>query len=330
MRQALISSWSHNSNNLYDNKVLRVNWHLGNTCTYKCSYCDPILNNGSISWVSLERCKEVVDTILDVYKTKFNKEIFMFELTGGEPTVYPYIDEFSDYLKSKGIYVSLCTNGSRSLRWWDKFGTNFNAITNSYHAEFTDVKHLVNVCNLLRNKGVNAFALVLLDPNNFEKVSNDIEYMKEHGTFGVFVRKVYKRNEHSNESRDYSEEQLEYLKNNSYIAPRVQVSIQPELIYKTFWMDVKGNSIETNENYIVGTVDNNFKNWKCYGGIDTLSLDIQGSIFPAYCYTGIQNKIGNWRTDDIKNINWPSKPMQCNSLCTCVHDVKSRKINFYE
>lgn len=330
MRKALVSSWTHNQNNLFDNKVLRVNWHLGNTCTYKCSYCDPILNNGSIPWVSLERCKQVVDAILDTYSKRFGKEIFMFELTGGEPTVYPHIDEFSTYLKSLNIQVSLCTNGSRSLRWWDKFGSNFASITNSYHAEFTNVEHLVKVCNLLRSKGVNAHSLVLLDPNNFEKVKQDIEYMKEHGTFGVFVRKVYKRNEHSNDSRDYTEEQLEYFKHNSYIPAKVAVPIDQDLIHQAFWVDEQNKLEETNENFIVGTPLNNFKKWKCFGGIDTLSLDIRGYIYPAYCFTGQENLMGNWRTDNINDIRWPTNPMDCESLCTCVHDVKSRKINFYE
>ena len=31
-------------------------------------------------------------------------------------------------------------------------------------------------------------------------------------------------------------------------------------------------------------------------------------------------------TDNIKDIKWPENPMMCNSKCTCVHDVKSRKI----
>ena len=48
MNTALLSSWDHNANNLLDNKTLRINWHLGNTCTFKCSYCDPLCHDGSI------------------------------------------------------------------------------------------------------------------------------------------------------------------------------------------------------------------------------------------------------------------------------------------
>jgi len=326
MNTALLSSWSHNTNNLFDNKTFRINWHLGNTCTFKCSYCDPLCHDGSIPWSDLDRSKELVDTILDVYSKRFNKEIFMFELTGGEPTVYPHIDEFSKFLKQRGIFVSLCTNGSRSLRWWDEYGGNFTSITNSYHPEFTDVKHLTEVCNLLRLKNVDATSLVLLDPNNFEKVKNDLEYMRNNGTFGVFVRKVYKRNEGTMETRDYTQEQLDYLEKNNYIAPKVNVNPIDKLIYRINWMKEDKSQEEINENFIIGTPKNNFKEWNCYGGIDTLSLDMRGYIFPAYCSTGTRNSIGNWRTDNIKDIKWPEKPMICNSKCTCVHDVRARKI----
>jgi len=326
MNTALLSAWSHNTNNLFDNKTLRINWHLGNTCTFKCSYCDPLCHDGSIPWTDLDRSKELVDTILDVYSKRFDKEIFMFELTGGEPTVYPHIDEFSKFLKQRGIIVSLCTNGSRSLRWWDEFGGNFTSITNSYHSEFTDVKHLTEVCNLLRLKKVDAHSLVLLDPDNFDKVKKDLEYMREYGTFGVFVRKVYKRNEGTTTTRDYTQEQLDYLEKNNYIAPKLDVDPDKELITRTFWIKEDNSREEINENFIMGNPKYNFKNWNCYSGIDTLSLDIRGSIFPAYCSTGTSNSIGNWRTDNIKDIKWPEKPMICNSKCVCVHDVKSRKI----
>jgi organic radical activating enzyme len=168
-----------------------------------------MLHDGSIPWSDLDRSKELVDTILDVYSKRFNKEIFMFELTGGEPTVYPHIDEFSKFLKQRGVLVSLVTNGSRSLRWWDEFGGNFTSITNSYHPEFTDVEHLTKVCNLLRSKNVDAYSLVLLDPNNYDKVKNDLEYMRTNGNFGVYVRKVDKRNEGTNDILDYPEELLD-------------------------------------------------------------------------------------------------------------------------
>ena len=117
---ALVSKWNHNQADLTNNRVLRVNWHLGNTCNYKCSYCDPKLNRGDIPWVTIDRAKQVIDEIVSTYSKQFNKDTFIFELTGGEPTVYPGIEELCNHMKSLGIFIQLCTNGSRTVRWWEE------------------------------------------------------------------------------------------------------------------------------------------------------------------------------------------------------------------
>ena len=72
---------------------------------------------------------------------------------------------------------------------------------------------------------------------------------------------------------------------------------------------------------------NNFLGWDCYAGIDTLSLDVNGNILPAYCYTGTKKTIGNWLTDDLAELHWPTDPMKCGDMkCVCVHDIRARKI----
>ena len=38
-----------------------VNWNLGNTCNYSCSYCPPVLNNGSYGWNDFEIIKKFID-----------------------------------------------------------------------------------------------------------------------------------------------------------------------------------------------------------------------------------------------------------------------------
>ena len=82
-----------------------------------------------------------------------------------------------------------------------------------------------------------------------------------------------------------------------------------------------------NENTVYSTDDNNFLGWDCYAGIDTLSLDVNGNILPAYCYTGTKKTIGNWLTDDLAELHWPTDPMKCGDMkCVCVHDIRARKI----
>ena len=326
--KALISKWNHNQDDIFDNRVLRVNWHLGNTCTYKCSYCDPKLNSGDIPWVNIAAAKKIVDDIVAVYSTQYNKNTFIFEITGGEPTVYPGIEELCRHMKSLGIFIQLCTNGSRTVRWWEENAENFTLITNSYHVEFTDVKHLTAVCNTVIDKGVIANALVLLDPFNFDKVKNDLEYMKEFGNFGISVRRVYDRNPTSTIKRAsaYTDEQLLYFNNNIHIKEKITIPFSDNMWHRTIMIKDK-IQLTVNENTVFSTDDNNFLGWDCYAGIDTLSLDVNGNILPAYCYTGYKKVIGNWLTDDLAELHWPRESMKCGDMrCVCVHDIRARKI----
>jgi organic radical activating enzyme len=324
--KSLLSRWNHNRGNIFDNRVLRVNWHLGNTCTYKCSYCDPRLNSGNIPWVNIAVAKKIVDDIVAVYREKYNKSIFIFELTGGEPTVYPGIEELCNHMKSLGIYVQLVTNGSRTVRWWEENAKNFTSITNSYHVEFTDVKHLTAVCNTVLDQNVTANVLVMLDPLHFDKVKNDIEYMKEFGNFGISVRRVYDRNPTVKRSYEYTDDQLLYLNNNASIKEKTLVQFPNDIQYQTIMIKDETN-LNVNENTLFGTDDNNFLSWDCYAGIDTLSLDVNGDILAAYCYTGHKKMIGNWLKDDLSKLQWPLSAMKCSDMrCVCVHDLRARKI----
>ena len=326
---ALVSKWNHNQADLTNNRVLRVNWHLGNTCNYKCSYCDPKLNRGDIPWVTIDRAKQVIDEIVSTYSKQFNKDTFIFELTGGEPTVYPGIEELCNHMKSLGIYVQLVTNGSRTVRWWEENAENFSLITNSYHVEFTDVKHLTAVCNTVIDKGVIANVLVMLDPFNFDKVKNDIEYMKEFGNFGISVRRIEDRNSTStiNRASAYTDEKLLYLNNNIHIKEKITIPFPDNMWYQTILIKEDNTQKIVNENTVYSTDDNNFLGWDCYAGIDTLSLDVNGNILPAYCYTGTKKIIGNWLTDDLSTLTWPTDPMKCGDMkCVCVHDIRARKI----
>jgi len=40
------------------NNVLQIEWTLGNTCNYNCSYCLPILHDNSFPWINLEKSKK--------------------------------------------------------------------------------------------------------------------------------------------------------------------------------------------------------------------------------------------------------------------------------
>jgi len=69
-----------------------VNWCLGNTCNFSCSYCPEGLHNGSLAWPKVEDVKSFITKVIEQIAPK---KVY-FEFTGGEVTLMKnFIDRFS-------------------------------------------------------------------------------------------------------------------------------------------------------------------------------------------------------------------------------------------
>ncbi len=71
-------------------------------CNLSCLHC--FGDYGHIEELSIRQWKEIIDDLA------LNK-IFYINITGGEPTQYPYFEEFIDYLGKKKMFFILTTNG---------------------------------------------------------------------------------------------------------------------------------------------------------------------------------------------------------------------------
>ncbi len=86
----------------------KFNLHLTNRCNYHCTYCFGKFNGDSLS---MNHAKLIISNIADYFKSeKITTGAINF--AGGEPLLYPHLDELIDYTADLGIKVSLVTNGS--------------------------------------------------------------------------------------------------------------------------------------------------------------------------------------------------------------------------
>jgi organic radical activating enzyme len=146
------------------NRVLQIEWTLGNTCNYNCSYCLPILHNNSFPWINLDESKTFIDKLHNHY-SKLGITDYIWKFGGGEPTLYKDFAELCVYINSKpNNYIIPITNGSRKLHWWQEHAKNFFAVHFSIHPEFVDPNHIVAVCdNLIEQKIDDALTPALTD-----------------------------------------------------------------------------------------------------------------------------------------------------------------------
>lgn len=127
-----------------------ISWSLHNVCNYNCSFCGSDNKIGDKRWKSLDTYKMYADKLL-----KATGPNPWFLITGGEPTLYPNFIELMSYLKLKGAYICLVTNGSRTLRWWKDLqeANVLDSLYLSYHTEQSDnYEHVANVLNLFHER----------------------------------------------------------------------------------------------------------------------------------------------------------------------------------
>ncbi|MCT4509360.1 MAG: radical SAM protein [Tepidibacter sp.] len=83
-----------------------VVWNITNVCNFKCKHCySSATPTKDKEELTLEEIKKVVDDLATI-----NVPVIL--LSGGEPLMRDNIFEIIEYIKSKGINVSLSTNGS--------------------------------------------------------------------------------------------------------------------------------------------------------------------------------------------------------------------------
>ena len=89
--------------------INKNNWHLTNSCNYHCTYCFGKFPETNM--LSIEQAHIVVDNIARYFiRNKITDGAI--NLAGGEPLLYPHLDELIDYINEYGIKVSIITNGS--------------------------------------------------------------------------------------------------------------------------------------------------------------------------------------------------------------------------
>ena len=140
-----------------------VNWCLGNTCNYSCSYCPPNLHNGTNPWPTPDTIKNF---ILKIKETHPNKKLY-FEFTGGEVTLYKHFIDICQYCTEQGVKVGLISNGSRTLRYWKENKQYFDHVCLSFHPEFGDADHFIEVVKILNND-VRTHVNIMMSPTVFD------------------------------------------------------------------------------------------------------------------------------------------------------------------
>ena len=127
--------------------VVLVDWMLGNSCNFACSYCPEALHDGSVRWQKPDAVIAFYDQLHRHYVVGMGRTVWL-QFTGGEPTVYPGLMDILGAARARGFKVSLISNGSRTRRFWERLVERLDAAILTYHDEFVDHRAFLEIAGL--------------------------------------------------------------------------------------------------------------------------------------------------------------------------------------
>lgn len=262
-------------NNWKDN-VFNIDINLGNYCNYKCWYCWPGSNTGTHKFPDLDLIKTNITHLINYIKDNSNKTVFDIHFCGGEPSHWPKLIEFIKYLKENfNCLISMTSNGSKKMDWWEKAIPFFDRIHLSCHHEFVELKHFRTLCDYAYEKGVVPSASVMMDPKAWKDCVSMAEYLKgsKHKWTIRYVEIIDKDVNYTDEQKDLLSKHrarkvspLWFWWRNKYYINKVTVT------------DFGGKKYRIQDNELLLKKRNNFYGWECSVGIHWLNVNMDGQL----------------------------------------------------
>ncbi len=143
-----------------------INFHCIDSCNFHCKHCFVSKNN---KIVDLNKAKSCIDKISDYFKLNKIKN-GRINLAGGEPFLYPHLRELIEHINSKGILISIITNGSLVNKQVlddifdkiDMIGISIDGLSKDVNSQLgrctekniPDYNWYLDKCSLIKNYGI--------------------------------------------------------------------------------------------------------------------------------------------------------------------------------
>lgn len=304
-----------------DSNRFTIDWTLNTLCTYHCSYCPPELHQGRNIFKSREQDKEILIAFLEKLQKQLQGRSVHIFINGGEPTISPVFETLIDFIDAAGWSAYVNTNGSRSMDWWRDYAKKIFKVTVSYHPESADEEIFNKVEYIGTQTNVGVFTLMY--PPYWQKSFDAYNRFKAMPAVTIGASRVFKRDTREvSSSYDYSQEQLNWLEENSRVIfkPGVKYYAPGAAIGQTFIKYSDETTEKMDEVELVNKAQNKFLGWSCSMGRNHLFIDTNWNIKQATC--GTASVFSTVETFD----KLPDQDVYCkDNYCMCTTDVQIPK-----
>jgi len=277
---------------------VKIEWNIGKRCNLDCTYCPPDIHDNFSPHLNLETAKKTIDIISTLKNTRVS-------LTGGEPCVHPEFETILKHLKENVAWVNVTTNGTRKDVWY--LEQNVDHYVFSLHVEDTAWNNRLNtIISVVRQLQVPSHVNLMAHHNYMDRVK-EAAYQLEFNDVPFVIRRIRWTEKHDwFDDMKYNSTDLDFILKTSSTA-------KPNTLIDNFWLDHTNDIIKNNKN--------NFKDWICRAGIESLMINNDGEVFRATCRVG--GSLGNIYTGTF---SIPTEEIVCTrNWCTCAADVNITK-----
>ena len=310
--------------------ISTVDWTLGNYCNYSCSYCFPGCHDGTdpvpkLNSTMLSNVQHLIDQL-----RLANKKNIAFSFSGGEPTVYKDFIPLTQHIKSLGCCVGIVTNGSRTLKWWQRGVEYLDDISISIHHEHADIDHICEVIDFLvqHRKNVIVHVMIHFDPKLFEKSLHTLARVRAlyelHNTVKIIPKLL--RNTH-NQVTWYDQSQLDTVNRvaqgiNTQRKRLSNISSKSYYVFEDGTTQTIGRENSLNQQWLTGS----WQGYSCAAAEEYIQIDYQGNVGVMSCgqaYAPVQNIY----TAEFKQFELPRSNVVCTQQgqCGCMGLARAAK-----
>jgi organic radical activating enzyme len=315
----------------YASDTLRVQFFPTDICNFNCSYCFP--GSGNVDKYRYPKNVNLVVNnfrkLFDAYKLLGKTNFHLMIAGGGEPTMWPGLEQFCKEIKETHVVkITIVTNASRTLRWWEENCRYFDDAVLSCHAEFVDIDHFISVGDLLFKEGLSVIGLMLMDAKNWDKCISYVDRMKT-SKYPWYIQTKEIVNAIGHDLNSYTPEQLSYVNDSLKRIPDSDWLLKrfnDIKMYDSVALFDDGTASVMRPHEIITNSWNYFNGWNCNVSTEAIGIYASGEIYGGSCNIDIfKNKKVNIFSENFE-IDVIPESVICNiQECNCQPDTHISK-----
>jgi organic radical activating enzyme len=292
-----------------DPRYFYVNWWLTDHCNWDCSYCHDEIKRGRLPFPDIRDIRDFLDQAHS-HAAKFSRTLSI-DLTGGEVTEYPHLQELLAHARGLGSVLKLRTNASQSLDDFAAMIENLDLVTIEFHPEHTQTSHFM-LC--LNRAGQLEDLRVSVNLNALPQRWSEIEQLEakirlKWPKFTVTVKMLFEDPVRNTQPMEYLPHQQKKLKKQS---GSLVIQTDDGIEYSDYQTMVLENR-------------NNFQEWQCNIGLEQIIVDAWGIVRRGHCRQG-GTSIGQIG----KSIRFDDLAVTCKKpVCVNSFDIQATKVRFF-